>query len=70
MAEFFFLNLKMERIWQRQQVNHAKANTNITDYIVAFYNCKRINSALSNLPPAVCERKMAEHEPIIVSEII
>lgn len=68
-AERFFLNLKMERVWQRQYANHAEAKTDITDYIVGFYNCKRINSVLGNLPPAVYERKMAVREPIVVSEI-
>lgn len=68
-AERFFLNLKMERVWQRQYANHAEAKADITDYIVGFYNCKRINSVLGNLPPSVYERKMAELEPIDVSEI-
>ncbi|MDB5916351.1 MAG: uncharacterized protein JWR40_585 [Massilia sp.] len=68
-AERFFLNLKMERVWQRQYANHAEAKADITDYIVGFYNCKRINSALGNLSPAAYERKMAAHEPIVVSEI-
>ena len=68
-AERFFLNLKMERVWQRQYANHAEAKTDITDYIVGFYNCKQINSALGNLPPAAYERKMAAREPIVVSEI-
>lgn len=68
-AERFFLNLKMERVWQRQYANHAEAKADITDYIVGFYNCKRIHSALGNLPPAVYERKMAAQEPIVVSEI-
>ena len=67
-AERFFLNLKMERVWQRQYANHAEAKVDITDYIVGFYNCTRINSVLGNLPPAVYERKMAVHEPIVVSE--
>jgi transposase InsO family protein len=67
-AERFFLNLKMERVWQRQYANHAEAMADITDYIVGFYNCKRINSALGNLSPAVYERKMAA-QPIVVSEI-
>jgi transposase InsO family protein len=58
------LNLKIVRVWQRHE---AKAD--ITDYIVGFYNCKRINSALGNLPPSVYEQKMAEREPIVVSEI-
>lgn len=68
-AERFFLNLKMERVWQRQYANHAEAKADITDYIVGFYNCKRINSVLGNLSPAVYERKMAAREPIVVSEI-
>lgn len=68
-VERFFLNLKMERVWQRQYANHAEAKTDITDYIVGFYNCRRINSALGNLPPAAYERKMAVREPIAVSEI-
>jgi transposase InsO family protein len=67
-AERFFLNLKMERVWQRQYANHAEAKADITDYIVGFYNCKRINSALGNLSPAVYERKMAA-QPIVVSGI-
>jgi putative transposase len=68
-AERFFLNLKMERVWQRQNPITPEAKADITDYIVGFYNCKRINSALRNLSPAVYERKMAAHEPIVVSEI-
>ena len=51
-AERFFLNLKIERVWQRQYANRAEAKADITDYIVGFYNCKRINSALGNLSPA------------------
>ena len=68
-AERFFLNLKMERVWQRQYANQDEAKADITDYIVGFYNCKRLNSALGNLPPNVYERKMAAREPIVVSEI-
>ena len=58
-AERFFLNLKMERVWQRQYANHTEARNDIADYIVSFYNCKRLNSVLGNLPPTVYERKMA-----------
>ena len=68
-AERFFLNLKMERVWQRQYANHTEARNDIADYIVSFYNCKRLNSVLGNLPPTVYERKMAAQEPIVVSEI-
>lgn len=54
-AERFFLYLKMERLLQRQYANDAEAKADITDYIVGFYNCKRINSALGNLPLSVYE---------------
>lgn len=68
-AERFFLNLKMERVWQRQYANHTEARNDVADYIVSFYNCERLNSALGNLAPTVYERKMAVQEPIVVSEI-
>lgn len=68
-AERFFLNLKMERVWQRDYANHAEAKRDIIDYIVGFYNCQRLNSVLGNLPPSVYERQMAEKTPIEVSEI-
>jgi putative transposase len=68
-AERFFLNLKMERVWQRQYANQTEARNDIADYIVSFYNCERLNSALGNLPPTVYERKMAAQKPIQVSEI-
>jgi transposase InsO family protein len=68
-AQRFFLNLKMERVWQRQYADHAEVKADITDYIVGSYNCRRINSALGNLSSAVHERKMAAREPIVVSEI-
>jgi transposase InsO family protein len=68
-AERFFLNLKMERVWQRDYANQAEAKVDITAYIVGFYNCERLNSVLGNLPPSVYERKMAAKKPIVVSGI-
>jgi putative transposase len=67
-AERFFLNLKMERVWQRNYANQAEAKVDIVSYIVGFYNSERINSILGNLPPAVFERNMAAKKPIAVSE--
>jgi transposase InsO family protein len=32
--ERFFLNLKMERVWQRDYANHQEAIRDVTDYIV------------------------------------
>lgn len=68
--EGFFLNLKMERVWQRDYANQAEAQWDITDYIVCFYNSSRLHSKLGYLSPVVYERKMAETPPISVSEII
>ena len=68
-AERFFLNLKMERVWQRNYANHAEAKMDIANYIVGFYNCDRLHSVLGNVPPSVYEREMAPQEPIVVSEI-
>jgi putative transposase len=35
--ERFFLNLKMERVWQRRYANHDEARSDINQYIVGFY---------------------------------
>jgi putative transposase len=68
-AERFFLNLKMERVWQRNYANHAEAKLDVANYIARFYSCERLHSVLGNLPPSVYERTMAEQGPITVSEI-
>lgn len=67
--ERFFLNLKMERVWQRDYANHAEAIRDVTDYIVGFYNNVRLHSTLGYLPPTTYEREMAAKQPIAVSEI-
>ena len=68
-AERFFLNLKMERVWQRDYANHSEARIDIVNYIVGFYNSERLHSVLGNLPPSAYERKMVETKPIDGSEI-
>lgn len=67
--ERFFLNLKMERVWQRDYANHDEAIRDVSDYIVGFYNNTRLHSKLGYLPPSAYERKMAAQQPIDVSEI-
>lgn len=57
--ERFFLNLKMERVWQRDYANHGEAEKDITEYIVGFYNCLRLHSARHYLSPSRYEREMA-----------
>jgi putative transposase len=67
--ERFFLNLKMERVWQRDYANHAEAVRDVAGYIVGFYNSVRLHSKLGYLPPTAYERAMAAKQPIDVSEI-
>lgn len=57
--ERFFLNLKMERVWQRDYANHQEAINDVTDYIVGFYNSQRLHSTLGYRPPNAYEREMA-----------
>ena len=68
-AERFFLNLKMERVWRRDYANHGEATRDITDYIVGFYNERRMHSTLGYLSPNAYERKWTAEPPIEVSEI-
>ncbi|KAF4530881.1 hypothetical protein B566_EDAN018925 [Ephemera danica] len=67
--ERFFLNLKMERVWQRKYANQMEAIKDVTDYIVGFYNCIRRHSALGNIAPLVYEKQFAAKQPIAVSKI-
>jgi transposase InsO family protein len=57
--ERFFLNLKMERVWQRDYANHLEAVQDITDYIVNFYNASRLHSTLGYRSPNEYERCLA-----------
>lgn len=66
--ERFFLNLKMERMWQRRYANHAEARRDITQYIVCFYNPVRLHSTLGYVSPAAYEAKSAAKQPISLSE--
>ena len=67
--ERFFLNLKMERVWQRDYANHAEATSDIANYIVSFYNSVRLHSKLGNLPPNTFEQQSAFKLPIGLCEI-
>ena len=55
--ERLFLNLKMERVWQKDHANHAVASNDIADYIVGFYNLLRLHSKLGNMPHNAFERE-------------
>ena len=57
--ERFFLNLKMERVWQRDYANHAQAQADIADYITNFYNPVRLHSTLGYRSPNHYEQQHA-----------
>ena len=61
--ERFFLNLKMERVWQRRYANHAEARQDIADYIVGFYNNIRLHSTLGYLSPSRFEAQASAEQP-------
>ena len=63
------LNLKMERVWQRDDANHAEAMSDIADHIISFCNSVRLHASLGNLPPNAFEQKSAINQPIDVSRI-
>jgi transposase InsO family protein len=67
--ERFFLNLKMERVWQRDYANQMEATKDVVDYIVGFYNCLRLHSTLGYTSPINYEQEMAAKQPSDVSEI-
>jgi putative transposase len=54
--ERFFLNLKMERVWQTEYANHGEAIADINQYIVGFYNTHRLHSRLGYLSPTDYEK--------------
>jgi len=59
----FFLNLKMERIWQQRYANHLETKKDISDYIVNFYNHERIHSSLGNLSLMLYELAYLANSP-------
>ena len=67
--ERFFLNLKMQRVWQRDYANHSEAANDIADYIVGFYNSIRLHSILGNLSPNAFERESTSKKSIKLSKI-
>ena len=55
--ERFFLNLKMERVWQNYYANHEEAIKDISQYITVFYNQIRLHSKLGYFSPNNFEQK-------------
>ncbi|MNF03702.1 hypothetical protein D3C80_2030730 [compost metagenome] len=57
----------MERVWRCDYANPAEAIRDMTDYIVGFYNSRRLHSKLGYQPPAAFERQSTGKAPILVS---
>jgi len=60
-VERFFrkVNLKMERVWQRDYANHSEAIRDVAECIVGFYNNVRLHPTLGYLAPNAYELKLA-----------
>ncbi len=58
--ERFFLNLKMERVWQTHDANHQEAIRDVSHYMVAFYNAHRLHSTFGYLSPNQFESNLTE----------
>jgi putative transposase len=59
----FLLNLKIERVWQRDDANHTETASDIADCIVSVCNRVRLHSKLGNMPPNGFGQKSATTEP-------
>jgi transposase InsO family protein len=59
LLERFLLNLKVERVWQRDYANYAEDKAHIADYILGFYNPVRLHSTLGYQSPSNYELRMA-----------
>ena len=67
--ERFFLNPKMERVWQKDYANHTEATNDIADYLVGFYNAVRLHSKLGKMSPNAFERQSTPKKSIELCEI-
>lgn len=65
--ERFFLNLKMERVWQQHYANHEEAVKDVSHYITVFYNQVRLHSKLGYLSPN-CFEQNNSNLSIVVSD--
>lgn len=59
-AESFFASLKKERVQWRHYQTRAEAQRDILDYIVMFYNCRRLHSTLGYTSPNDYESAVVE----------
>ena len=60
-AESFFSRLKAEQLTYRHYQSRSEASADILDYILMFYNSKRLHSHNGYVSPAETERDYAKH---------
>lgn len=63
-AESFFATIKKELIHRRRFETRSKATLAIVNYIVSWYNPKRIHSALGDLSPMEFEQAYYAKSPV------
>ena len=57
--ERFLLNLKMQRVWERDCADYGEAIHEVANYIVEFYNSVLLHSKLGYLSPTAFVHKSA-----------
>lgn len=55
-VEAFFKTLKAELVWRTQFKTRQQAQNTIHDYILNFYNAKRLHSTLGNIRPMMYKK--------------
>jgi putative transposase len=59
-AESFFASLKKERVQWRSYQSHTESQRDILDYVVMFYNSRRLHSTLGYISPMGHEAAVVE----------
>ena len=59
--ERFFLNLKMERVWQRDYANHGEGQRDITEYIVGFITASDCTQNWAICHPPLTKEKWQQY---------
>lgn len=61
-AESFFKTLKKEEVYLSQYQNFEEARTNLSAFLEAVYNVKRLHSSLGYLPPTEFEEQFIKEQ--------
>ena len=67
--ESFFLVIKMEWVWQRDDADHGEAIHDMADHIVNFYNSVRLHTKPGGLSPMLSSINRQLNPPVDLSEI-